>query len=284
MDLQNKSCIITGATSGIGKAIAYQLAAIGMTVIICGRNLQKCAETCRDIIKKTGNKKIEYFTFDLASLNSIKIFTEKIRVKFGKIDFLINNAGVWQKERKLSDDGIEMTYSVNHLAPLFLTILLKDVLAASGKASVINLSSSSYKQGKIDISDLEMQKKYSGFKAYANSKLINLLVMKYLSLSFMKAKITVNNIHPGVVFTGIYNDFNPIMRFFFRKFMISPSEGARPLISLIVSGKSEEITGYYFDRFIRKNILSDENDLILGKQLFNASLEYFHRLNFEIKI
>ncbi len=284
MDLQNKSCIITGATSGIGKAIAYQLATIGMTVIICGRNLQKCAEICRDIINKTGNEKIEYFTFDLASLNSIKIFTEKIRVKFGRIDFLINNAGVWQKERKLSEDGIEMTYSVNHLAPLFLTILLKDVLAASGKAAVINLSSSSYKQGKIDISNLEMQKKYSGFKAYANSKLINLLVMKYLSLSFMEEKITVNNIHPGVVFTGIYNDFNPIMRFFFRKFMISPSEGARPLISLIVSGKSEEVTGCYFDRFNRKDILSDENDLILGKQLFNSSLEYFHRLNFEIKI
>jgi NAD(P)-dependent dehydrogenase (short-subunit alcohol dehydrogenase family) len=283
MDMQAKTCIITGATSGIGKETAFELASSGMKVILCGRNQQKCAEVCREIINNTGNSKIEYYTFDLSSLQSIKIFTEKIYRKYDKIDFLINNAGIWEKERKLSSDGIEMTFSVNHLGTLFLTILLKELLATSGNSSVINLSSSAYKQGKIDLDDIEMKNRYNGFKAYASSKLINLLVMKYLSLKYNEIGITINNIHPGVVMTGIYKDFNPLMKFAFKIFMISPVKGAAPVVSLINTGKSQRSTGRFFDRFEEKDILSDDNSQILGEQLWHISIDYFKGYDLKIK-
>lgn len=274
MDIRGKTCLITGATSGIGKETALKLAEKGIKIIIAGRDARKCATTCLEIIKKTGNSSIEYYTFDLSSFTSISNFIGKLTAKHHSIDFLINNAGIWEKKRKLSADGIEMTIAVNHFGPLLLTLLLKDFLSRSVAPAVINLSSSSYKQGKINSDDLEMRENYNGFKAYANSKLISLLVMQYLSGEYAKSKIRINNVHPGVVFTGIYKDFNPVLREIFKLTMISASKGADAVVSLALSN-SFDITGQYFDRFVGSYIMIDEESKKLSERFWLKSLDYF---------
>ena len=274
MDLKDKTCIITGATSGIGKVTALAVAAEGCRLVLPLRNMQKGEALKEEILQKTGNEHVELFPCRLDSFESIREFAGKFREKYSGLHLLVNNAGLWEMKRKTSEDGIEMNFAVNHLAPFLLTNLLLDVIKKSSPARIINVASEAHRQGKMRFDDLEGEKKWSGFRSYAQSKLANILFTRKLSAMVAENGITVNSLHPGVVSTRLFDKMPPFLRGIFRLFMISPEKGAQTSIYLATSPEVEKTTGKYFaKKKIKKpnaEALSDAN----ADKLWEVSLRY----------
>ncbi len=149
MDIKGKTAIITGATSGIGRVTAMTLARRGAELVLPVRSTEKGEALKKEIRDKTGNASVEVMSCNLASMNSIRQFAEAFREKHDRLHILINNAGIWEMKRRQSDDGIEMNFAVNHLAPFLLTNLLIDIIKASAPARIINVSSMIHKQARI---------------------------------------------------------------------------------------------------------------------------------------
>jgi NAD(P)-dependent dehydrogenase (short-subunit alcohol dehydrogenase family) len=148
--MNGKVCLVTGATSGIGAETAKQLARLGATIIVHGHNAEKSAATVTRIRQETGNASVEFMLADLSSQQDVRQLAQQFKSKYSRLDVLINNAGIVMVRRKESVDGIEMTCTVNHLAPFLLTNLLLDTLVASAPARVVNVSSAVHEQGKIN--------------------------------------------------------------------------------------------------------------------------------------
>jgi NAD(P)-dependent dehydrogenase (short-subunit alcohol dehydrogenase family) len=170
--MKDKVCLITGASSGIGKATAIGLAKLGAKIAIVCRNREKCEQTLNEIVKKTGNTEIISFIADLSSIKSIKKLADEINSKLNRLDVLINNAGTYFPKCTLTEDGIESTFAVNYLAAFLLTNLLLDKLLASKPSRIINVASDAHTIVKgIDFESVFCKGKYNGIKAYAQSKL-----------------------------------------------------------------------------------------------------------------
>jgi NAD(P)-dependent dehydrogenase (short-subunit alcohol dehydrogenase family) len=246
MDLQGKVCIITGATSGIGKETAKALASKGAILVLPIRDSLKGDILKDEILEQTPNAKIDLMHCNLASFDSIRSFVKEFKNKYDKIHVLVNNAGIWETRRNLSEDGIEMNFAVNHLAPFLLTNLLIDVLKKSAPARVINVSSEAHRSGKIIFADPEMEKGYSSFKSYSQSKLANILFTKKLSQILKGDGVTVNCLHPGVVSTGLFEKMPKILTGLMKPFMLTPAKGAETSIYLATSQEVEKTSGEYF--------------------------------------
>lgn len=236
--IQERIILITGSTDGIGKQAAIQLAQQGATVLLHGRNEQKAQKVMQEIIEKTGNKKIDYFIADLASLKQVHALADEVRNRYDKLHVLLNNAAVFENTLRRSEDGFEMTFAVNHLAHFLLTCLLLDHLYQSTPARIVNVSSMAHSH-ELDFDNLHGEKHYSGYTAYAYSKLANILFTFKLACLLDKNKITVNCLHPGVINTkllragwGLGGD--------------STDQGARILTYLASSPEVEGVTGKYF--------------------------------------
>jgi NAD(P)-dependent dehydrogenase (short-subunit alcohol dehydrogenase family) len=238
-NLTDKTILITGSTDGIGKQTAYELAAMGATVIIHGRDSVKGESVVKQLIEKTGNKKIFLHIADLASQYQIRKFARDINVKYGRLDVLINNAGVYMKKRELSEDKIEMTFAVNYLAPFLLTFLLLELLKKSSPSRIINVSSASHQRGSIDFENLQGENKYDAYDVYSISKLGNLLFTYELADRLKGTGVTVNALHPGIISTKLlHSAFNVTGD--------NPIEGASTPVYLASSEKLENTTGKYF--------------------------------------
>lgn len=241
----SKIVLITGATSGIGKVTALELAKQNMTVVFTSRNMQKGEQVKQEIIQESGNSDVEVMECDLSSFESIKNFTQKFKSKYDKLDILINNAGVWEIQRKETKDGIEMIFGVNHLAPFLLTNLLLETIKNTSNARIVNVASSLH-SGVIDFDDLEGKKAFNWRKAYTQSKLSNILFTKKLSSMLKENGVTVNCLHPGFIQTDLFRNQPGFVRFVMKFMQITPKEGAKTTLYLATSDEVKNITGEFF--------------------------------------
>jgi len=257
--MQDKVILITGGTSGIGRAAAKELARRGAKVIITSRDKTKGEITVDEIRKATGNQLVYMMEVDLASLEAVRRLAENFRKQFSRIDVLINNAGGYFGYRKTTAEGYEYTFGVNHLGHFLLTNLLKEMLVA-GKARIINVSSEAQRPGRIHFNDLMLEKKYKGFRAYAQSKLANVIFTYELARRWGDSGITANAMHPGAVGTNFGNEARPLFKFLIKlgkPFLKSPEQGADTIVYLASSPEVEGIQGKYFA--YRKEIKSNKD-------------------------
>ena len=271
--MSGKIVFITGATSGIGKSTAIGLAKMGAKIVFTYRNRKKGEDTRKEIIEKTKNSDIHSIYCDLASFYSIRKCCNEFIENYGRLDVLINNAGLWNMNERKSSDGIEETFAVNFLAPFFMTELLLDTLKKSSPSRIINVSSALHR-GKINFGDIEMKNEYNGMKAYAQSKLAVILFTRLLAKKLEKDGITVNCLHPGVIATNIIRDRGKAIRFLSRLLFKSPKNGARTSIYLASAPEIENTTGEYFSN---KKIVksSDESkDMETAKKLWKLAEEH----------
>ncbi|MDX5419413.1 MAG: SDR family NAD(P)-dependent oxidoreductase [Hymenobacteraceae bacterium] len=243
-DLTGKTIVITGGSSGIGAAAARKLRQLGAQVLITGRS-----EETKRLAEEIG---CDYYLVDYARFAEVRQLAGHLLENYPRIDVLVNNVGGIVAERRVTEDGHEMTLQINHLSGFLLTRLLQDRLEAS-KAVVINTSSAANNLGRIDFEDLESQKKYKSMRAYGAAKLMNILHAMEVSRRFKG--VWAASFHPGVVETGFAREGGGLIRWFYegplrRLFMISPEKGADTLVWLInaVPGRDWQDGEYYYKR------------------------------------
>ena len=272
--MRDKICLVTGATSGIGGATALGLARLGATVLIVGRNADKCSREVRRIQRKTGNKSVAFVVADLSVQSDIGRLAEEFKQHYDRLDVLVNNAGGYFHKRQLSADGLEMTFALNHLAYFILTHRLMPTLLVSRSSRVINVASQDHRSARIDFDDLMAEKHYDRHKAYEQSKLANILFTYELARRREGAGPTINALCPGLVRTnlGANNGWlrKKILNLIGRG-RISPAEGADTSIYLASSPEVEGINGRYFVR--RKDIPSSDAsyDRQVAQELWSVS-------------
>lgn len=248
--LQNKNIIVTGGSTGIGLESARGLADTGASVWIVGRNESKLKMAVEDIKQSTGNDKVDYFMADLSSIASIKDVSRLIQSKLDHLDVLLNNAGAIFMTRKVSVDGFEMSFALNHINYFLLTTLLLDLIKSTPKARIVNVSSSAHYTGHINFSDLQSNN-FSAMRAYSASKLMNVLFTYELAKRLVGAGITVNALHPGFVASNFGKSNGGIMVPIFKLVhlgAIDCREGAKTSIFLSSSPDVEGVTGRFFDK------------------------------------
>lgn len=274
--MQGKVCLITGATSGIGLVAARDLARQGASVVIVGRDPARCAATVTQIQVQTGSRQVQSLLADLSSQEQIRELARQFRERHSRLDVLVNNAGgIWMK-RRLTVDGLEMTFAVNHLAYFMLTHLLLDTLKASAPSRIVNVSSDAHRGGSIDFDDLMGEHRYGGWRAYCKSKLANLLFTYELARQLDGTGITTNAAHPGWVATGFGRNNGwkgKILQLAARCFALGPEKGARTIIYLASSSEVAALSGHYFvrERAVPSSRASNDEDA--ARRLWKVSLE-----------
>ena len=249
---ENQICVITGATSGIGKATAIRLARLKQELVLIGRNPTKLEYTKQLIAEKTGNENIQFFLADLSSQKDIIKVSLDIKKRYNHIDVLINNAGAIVLTHKKSIDGIELTFALNHLSYFLLTNCLLDLLKVKNHARIINVSSIAHRNAIIDFNDIHNEKKYKPFKAYGQSKLANILFTYSLAKQLHGTGITVNAIHPGLISSNLIRNNNLGIGGRFLAYMHHligkrPEIAAKAITHLASSQDLKNISGKYFD-------------------------------------
>jgi len=272
--MQNKICLITGATSGIGQATAMALAQKGATVIVAGRSEERCQATVAHIQQETGNFHVNYLLGDLSVQAQVRKMAENFKSRYGHLDVLVNNAGAIFLRRKLSADGIEMTFAVNHLACFLLTNLLLDTIKASKPARIVNVASNSHYGQHLDSDNLELKRGYNPMRAYGRSKLCNLYFTYELSRRLEGTGVTVNAMHPGFVATNMGANNGPLVRLFLpliHRNSLTPEQGASTAVYLASSTDVEGVTGKFFVRERERDSDPVSYDESAAKQLWEVS-------------
>jgi retinol dehydrogenase-14 len=249
--MAGKTVLVTGGTGGIGKATAVGLAARGAHVGIVGRDLSRAQAAAADIVRESGNPSIvDVFVADMSAQVDVRRLAEEVLDRYPRMDVLVNNVGGFWATRRITVDGLEHTFAVNHLAPFLLTHLLLDRLKASAPARIVTVSSGAQAMGEIDFDDLQAEKRYSGQRAYNQSKLANVMFTYELARRLGGTGVTATVLHPGVVRTAFaaedpssfWKVFLPLVR----PFMKSPERGAVTSIYAASSPEVEGVTGAYF--------------------------------------
>jgi NAD(P)-dependent dehydrogenase (short-subunit alcohol dehydrogenase family) len=248
--MQNRVCVVTGATAGIGEVTARELARMGARVIGVGRNPQKCADTSARIQAATGNPAVEFLVADLSSQAQVRKLAAEIGQRAPRLDVLVNNAGAFLNTRQESADGIEMTMALNHLNYFLLTHLLLDQLKAGAPARIVNVSSDAHRNGRIDFDDIEARRKFNGWRMYSQSKLANVLFTQELARRLEGARVTANSLHPGFVATQFGHGNGGLvgagLKLFQKIAALTPEQGAQTSLHLATSPEVEGVTGKYF--------------------------------------
>jgi NAD(P)-dependent dehydrogenase (short-subunit alcohol dehydrogenase family) len=250
-ELAGKNILITGATNGIGKVAALQLAKQGATTVIVGRNPQKTAQVVQYLKEHSRNSSVEGLIADLSSISEVRNLAHAYRQKYPHLHVLINNAGGIFANRQVSIDGYEYTFALNHLAYFSLTNLLLDMLIADAPSRIINVSSNAHEGASLNFNDLQNEHHYGygGYRAYGQSKLANLLFTYELAKHLSGTGVSVNAVHPGAVATGFGHNNNGAMELgmrIFDRFALTPMQGADTIIYLASSPEVEGITGKYW--------------------------------------
>jgi NAD(P)-dependent dehydrogenase (short-subunit alcohol dehydrogenase family) len=251
--MSGKVCLITGATSGVGRVTAREFAKMGATVIGVGRDPTRCEKTCADIQGISGNSEVEFLLADLSNQAQVRRMARKFKEKYTRLEVLINNAGAFFLRRTLSQDGKEMTWALNHLSYFLLTNLLIEQIIASVPARIVNVASGAHYRGKIHFDNLNLERGYNGWKAYCQSKLANVLFTYELARRLENTGVTVNSLTPGFVATGIGHNTPRLARFVVKmvqnKKGKTPDEGAETILYLASSAGMEGISSkFYIDK------------------------------------
>jgi NAD(P)-dependent dehydrogenase (short-subunit alcohol dehydrogenase family) len=241
-------CLITGATEGVGRFTAFKLARKGFTVVMAARNQRKAELVKAEIASVTGGD-VDYIIADLASLKDVRLLAQTFQGRYLRLDVLINNAGIFAPERRVTADGFETSYQINYLSHFLLTQLLLDDLKSSPQGRIINLSSSVYTAGRFDPDNLQSEKKFSVLTTYSSTKLFMLLFTIELAKRLQGTRITANAVHPGIARTqmmlrapGMFK----VISFLALPFSVSPNEGAATSVYLASSPDVKEVSGKYF--------------------------------------
>jgi NAD(P)-dependent dehydrogenase (short-subunit alcohol dehydrogenase family) len=271
--MEGKTCIITGASSGIGKASAEQLASIGAHVVMVSRNREKGERAKAEVEAKSG-RRVELMLADLASFGSVRAFAANYEETHDSLHVLLNNAGVAMLRRSLTVDGFERTFQVNYLSPFLLTNLLLSMLKRNAPSRVVNVTSVSHYGGHVNLDDLQMKKGYGVMHAYSQSKLAQVLFTHELAHRLEGTGVTTNCLHPGAVATNIWgNSLGPaaFLGKIARLFLLSPEKGAKTQVYLASSPEVEGVSGEYFEFQGKKESSAESYDQVLAERLWDAS-------------
>ena len=247
--MRDKVCVITGGNSGIGRAMAEQIGALGGHVVLVCRNPERGREALADLHRKTGSDRFELLVADLSVRDQIQRAAQEIRLRHPTVHALINNAGVYLPRRLVTSDGLETMFATNHLAPFLLTRGLIDALQAAAPGRVITVSSEGHRMGEIDLGDLQAARKFRALKQYCSTKLANILFTRELSRRFDGRGIIANAFHPGGVRTGFAQDEPGVFGLMVRlvsPFLRTPEKAARTGTFLASSEDGARTTGAYF--------------------------------------
>lgn len=254
-DMTGKTVVITGATSGIGRETAVALAGAGGRVVITARDRGRGEAAVDGIQQRSGSSTVELVVFDLGALASVRAGAGEVLARCPRIDVLVNNAGIVLSDRRLTPDGLEATFAVNHLGPFLLTELLLDRIKASAPARIVNVASTAHKSARrgLDFDDLQSEHAYRALKVYSKSKLANMLFTTELARRLAGTGVTANCLHPGTVATGYGRDGDTTGVFAFglkviKPFILSPERGARTSVFLASAPEVAGVTGAYFVR------------------------------------
>ncbi len=272
--MDGKVVLITGGTSGIGRAAATALAGMGAEVVVTGRSKERGEGAVEEIRRESGNGEVSLLLADLAVQAEVRRLAEDFKERHDRLDVLVNNAGLVQSRRTETPDGIETTLAVNHLAPFLLTNLLLDLLKKSAPSRIITVSSEAQRWGRMDLDDLQSERRYRAFPVYGKTKLANIMFTYELAERLEGTGVTANCLHPGSVNTNFGQNNRNLMTLLFRAFkpfMRSPEQGADTIVYLASSPDVEGMSGKYLSD--RKVIsASDEAyDETLRKKLWEAS-------------
>jgi NAD(P)-dependent dehydrogenase (short-subunit alcohol dehydrogenase family) len=276
--IAGKTCIITGANSGIGKAAAAGLAKMGAKIVMACRDPARGEAARADVIRVSGAKKedVSLMNLDLASLDSVRKFAGDFGETKQPLHVLINNAGLILGKRTLTKDGLEMTFQVNYLSHFLLTNLLLGAIRTSAPSRIVNVTSDAHTGGHIDFDDLQEEKGYSALKSYAQSKLAQVMFTYELARRLHGTGVTANCVHPGVVATNWGTRSTGLLGIGIRVghlFMMSPEKGADTLVYLASSSEVANVTGKYFTK--RKAVPSakESMDESAAKRLWEISVK-----------
>ncbi len=246
--MHGKTCLITGASRGIGLEAAVALARLGATVVLVARDAERGAAAVARVEAEAGTT-ADLLIADLASLQGVRTVAQEFRMRHDRLEVLINNAGAVFSQRSVTVDGFERTFALNHLAYFLLTNLLIDVLCATAPSRIVNVTSDAHKGAVLNFDDLQSERRYSGFQVYGRSKLANILFTHELARRLDGSGVTANCLHPGVVATGFNKNNGLLMRLGMtvaRPFLLSAEKGAKTLIYLASSPEVQGVSGEYF--------------------------------------
>ncbi len=240
--LEGKTCLVTGANSGIGKETTLAVAQMKADVIMVCRNKGKGEAAREEILAKTGNESVDLLLCDLSSLAEVRRLAAEVQSRYNRLDVLVNNAGIFSLSGK-TVDGFEKTFAVDYLAPFLLTNLLLELLKSSAPSRIVNVSSAAHFGGHIDLDAVAKGGGAAGWGAYSNSKLALVMFTRELATRLRGTAVTVNCLHPGSVATNIWW----IARLVARPFLKSAREGAETSIYLASAPEVDGVSGEYFD-------------------------------------
>ena len=277
-NLENQIVLVTGATSGIGKVTATELAKMGAHVVLLARNAEKAEATQREIKAAAGHDRVDVLLADLADLEQLRRAAAEFNARYPRLDVLVNNAGlIFGAQRQLSVDGNELGLATNHLGPFLLTALLLDKLKASPAARVVNLASMAYKFAKPSLVDIQSEQNYSAMRVYGNTKLYNIQFTQELARRLRAhgiANITTNAVHPGAVASNFGDSAGGWLTTIVqvaRPFMISVAKGAETSVFLASSPEVAAISGGYFAKKKAEAVKHAFNTLDHARQLWKLS-------------
>jgi NAD(P)-dependent dehydrogenase (short-subunit alcohol dehydrogenase family) len=277
-NMQGKICLITGATSGIGLATAWQLARLDATVVITARNEARGMAAIEKIRQKADGRSAHLLMADFSSLAQVRKLANDFIAQFPALHVLINNAGTITPERELSQDGFEMQFAVNHLAPFLLTNLLLPLIKTSIPARIITVSSMTHAWGSIDFDDLQSERNYDPSDVYADTKLANVLFTTELSRRLAGSEVTANSLHPGVIDTKLYRNYMGIKN----KEDTDDSTlegGATTSVYLASSPEVIGISGKYFSSSREKTPSNASTDISTAEHLWRISEQLVASVN-----
>jgi retinol dehydrogenase 12 len=274
--LSGQVCLVTGATGGIGLESARALAQRGAHVVMVGRDPVRSEAALQSVRASAPGASVELLLADLSQQQQVRALAAAFLARHTRLHVLLNNAGVIHEQRQVTADGLEATFATNHLAPFLLTHLLLPTLLQTGEARVVTVSSRAHRRARLDLEDLQGERRYGGMRAYANSKLANILFTTALARRLRGTQVTANSLHPGVVRTG-FGVHNPgLIGLVFRlgaRFFITPEEGARTSVYLAASPEVSGVSGEYFARCRRVHPSRAAQDAGLAEKLWLKSAQ-----------
>jgi NAD(P)-dependent dehydrogenase (short-subunit alcohol dehydrogenase family) len=273
--MRDQTILVTGATSGIGLQASIALAPLGARVVMVGRDPERTARAVAEVTARTGATGVSHFLCDFSSQASIRSLAAAFRAQHDRLDVLVNNAGGVNRARRLTVDGLEATFAVNHLGYFLLTNLLLDVIVRSAPARIVSVASVGHRQGTLDFADLGFERGYSIMRAYARSKLANVLFAAELARRLAGTGVTSNSVHPGSVDTGIWSGAplwaKPFIQILFRPFFISAEKGASFVVDLVTRPDLAGVTGKYFEKARMVDPAPLGRDAALAARLWDVS-------------
>jgi retinol dehydrogenase-14 len=273
--MKGKICIVTGASSGIGKETALALARAGARVAVVCRTEGRGARALAEIRQRSGGD-ATLFVADFGSQRAVRALSARLAAALPRVDVLVNNAGLIMDHRVLTEDGLETTFAVNHIGYFLLTRLLEPTLRASAPARVVNVASRAHGSGTIRFDDLMGAAGYDGWTAYTQSKLANIVFTYELARRLAGTGVTANCLHPGVVASNFGVAGPPLIRFgmrIARPFMKSPARGAETSIYLASSPEVEGVSGKYFVNRHAARSSNESHDPAVAARLWKVSEE-----------